>query len=79
MSHGNVCTLTAGFAERLQAEVQSLMPSTSHVSVRTLDNLRVWGLGYGLRVGSEREGGGDMRCEWTVNMRGVGIWGASRQ
>ena len=34
---------------------------------------------YGVRVGSEREGGGDMGCEWTVNMRGVGIWGASRQ
>ena len=33
----------------------------------------------GVRVGSEREGGGDMGCEWTVNMRGVGIWGASRQ
>ena len=31
-----------------------------------------------MRVGSEHEGG-DMGCEWTVNMRGVGIWGASRQ
>ena len=45
-----------------------------------------------MRVGSEHEEGGDMGCEWTVNMRGwgygcewtvnmrgVGIWGASRQ
>ena len=27
-----------------------------------------------MRVGSEHEGGGDMGCEWAVNMRGVGIW-----